>query len=290
MPHTAMLRTLVSKGYFPSELPPVFTTEDFGNYIVNILEDWKKGQVYEFKFVGKVPGTKKIKRGSYLYKLPSADVEIISIPKRGFERRDLSIVHPVPQGLLCFELTSNWRTIQKWLSLQHFSLDRIQIGNSYKRSIKGVNFELHTAKKDYIQAVADWLVVTDNSRFYPTIYTHSIPWAAYGKHKVKSNIPLYQGSLADRIDLLVRSGNRNQTVGIPIGPETSRIIAEIISSRIDQQFSLREKLTSTHVDRLQDDWFVGVDTLEKAEVVEARADVGAAPPGSPAGKRGSARA
>lgn len=68
--------------------------------------------------------------------------------------------------------------------------------------------------------------------------------------------------------MLVRSCNRNQTVGIPIGPESSRIIAEIISSRID--YDLFQQIHDDHedlqnIDRLQDDWFVGVDSLEDAE-------------------------
>lgn len=65
---------------------------------------------------------------------------------------------------------------------------------------------------------------------------------------------------------MVRSCNRNQTIGIPIGPETSRIIAEIISSRIDSDFQKKlPDIPNESIDRLQDDWFIGVNTLEKAE-------------------------
>lgn len=67
---------------------------------------------------------------------------------------------------------------------------------------------------------------------------------------------------------MVRSCNRNQTIGISIGPETSRIIAEVISSRIDSEFQKKmPNIPKQSVDRLQDDWFVGVNTLETAETV-----------------------
>jgi hypothetical protein len=221
MPFETMLRALVAKGYFPAELPPAFTTETFGEHIIDILEDWRKSGVYEVKPAGKTPKTKLPKRNSHTYKLQDADVELISTPKRRFERRNLSVVHPLSQALLSFELTKNWPSIQKWLTNQLYSLYSIRIDGKSSRAIKSLNFSLHRAKKDFIEAVADWLVITDISRFYPTIYTHSIPWAAYGKEKVKANLALYQGSLADRIDSLVRAGNRNQTIGIPIGPETS---------------------------------------------------------------------
>ena len=152
-------------------------------------------------------------------------------------------------------------------------MDRVEISPRQQRGVKSIRFDLHRIKKDYIEAISDWVVTTDIFRFYPSIYTHSIVWAAYGKGKVKSNLGVYAGSLAEtRIDMSVRSGNRNQTVGIPIGPETSSIIANIISARIDVNFEDNHMMKNINVDdnridRLQDDWFVGTDSLEDAEVV-----------------------
>jgi hypothetical protein len=264
MPYKKRLSALLSKGYFPKELPPAFSTVDFGKHITDILSDWEVTGV----FSKRLPKTKKSRRDAYSYKVESAEIEVISKPKRGYERRNIHITHPVPQALLSYELAKNWRSVQKWLVRQEYSLDEIRISEKYQRSIKGINFEIHKAKKGYIEATADWLVRTDISRFYPTIYTHSIAWAAYGKEQVKANLKLYDGSLADRLDILVRACNRNQTIGIPIGPETSRILAEVISSRIDSDFQLKfPGKNKDYVDRLQDDWFVGVETLEKAEMI-----------------------
>lgn len=266
MPHKQYLSALLAKGYFPKELPTTFTTETFGRHSPNILDDWKKANIFKTKDV-KVKGKGRLS-GSYCYELTSADPEFVSMPKRGYERRNLAITHPIPQTLLSLELAKNWRTIQKWLTRQRFSLDRIRISENYVRSIKGLDFDTHHAKQAYIDASSDWLVRTDITRFYPTIYTHSIPWAAYGKERVKSELASYKGSLADRIDILVRACNRNQTIGIPIGPETSRIIAEIVSSRIDTDFQNKLKeIPRERIDRLQDDWFVGVETQALAENV-----------------------
>lgn len=222
MPYKKNLRALVSTGYFPRELPPVFTTRDFGHHVSDILEEWRTNKVFSQKFTGSIPNTKKKKRCSFNYIVNHAEIEIISKPKRGFERRNINITHPIPQALLSYELVKNWKAVQKWLSRQTYSLDEIRISEKYERSIKGINFQVHQAKKAYLEATCDWLVKTDISRFYPTIYTHSIAWAAYGKERVKENLKLYTGSLADRLDLLIRSCNRNQTIGIPIGPETDR--------------------------------------------------------------------
>tara|TARA_R110002020_G_scaffold991_8_gene4816 strand:- start:1036 stop:2466 length:1431 start_codon:yes stop_codon:yes gene_type:complete len=178
------------------------------------------------------------------------------------------ITHPVAQALLSKELADNWKKVAGWLAQAKYSVDDLRLSQANERAVSDINFKVHTAKKQFIQATADWIVQTDITRFYPSIYTHSIPWAAYGKAKVKEDIKLFSGSLADRLDILVRATNRNQTIGIPIGPETSRIIAEIVSSRVDREFAERLKtLKSNQVDRLQDDWFIGVSSLSEAEKV-----------------------
>lgn len=262
------MKALVAKGYFPRELPPAFTTEDFGHHVNDILDEWRTNKIFIEKSAGNIPGKKKKKRSAFTYKVSDAEIEVISKPKRGYERRNIHITHPIPQALLSYELAKNWRVVQKWLSRQTYSLDEIRVSDKFPRSIKGINFQTHRAKKAYIEATSDWLVKTDISRFYPTVYTHSIAWAAYGKERVKGNLQLYSSSLADRLDVLIRACNRNQTIGIPIGPETSRIIAEVISSRIDSDFHDKmPDVPKKSVDRLQDDWFVGVNTLEEAETV-----------------------
>ena len=266
---TEIQKALLQKGYFPRELPPAFTTDDFGAHSDDIIAEWGSSGVFSrnTRSLRKTPSGKK-RRGVYTYNLFAAEAEIISKPKRGYERRTIHITHPVPQALLAAEMSENWKSIQTWLSRQTYSEDAIRVSSQYERSIKGINFALHNTKTSYLEATADWLVKTDISRFYPSIYTHSIAWAAYGKEKVKRNIYLYQGSLADRLDFLIRACSRNQTIGIPIGPETSRIVAEVISSRIDSEFANSiPNIRAENVDRLQDDWTIGVESLERAERV-----------------------
>jgi len=269
MPEKERLSALLSLGYFPKELPLVFTTLDFGRHSSEIIAAWRKANVFKTETVSyKQPGKRKKNLfGSYTYKISDTDIEVISKPKRGYERRNINITHPIPQALLAYEISTHWKSISGWLSRQTYSLDKIQISKLFDRSIRGINFDIHRAKNNFIEATSDWLVKTDITRFYPTIYTHSIPWAAYGKEKVKNNLSLYKGSLADRLDILIRNCNRNQTIGIPIGPETSRVIAEIISSRIDDDFAADTDLNNKDIDRLQDDWFIGVSTFEEAEDV-----------------------
>lgn len=83
------------------------------------------------------------------------------------------------------------------------------------------------------------LVKFDLQSCFDSIYTHTISWAtAGGADKVKV-LPGYHGSwVGDAFDNLMQSVNARETNGIVIGPEFSRIFAEIILQYIDQKVEL----------------------------------------------------
>ncbi len=71
-----------------------------------------------------------------------------------------------------------------------------------------------------------YVVASDISRFYPTVYTHSIPWSIHGKAASKIDTKSNSTALPfNQLDLLLRHAQDGQSVGLPIGPDTSRIIA-----------------------------------------------------------------
>lgn len=80
------------------------------------------------------------------------------------------------------------------------------------------------------------LVKFDLQSCFDSIYTHTISWAtAGGANKVKV-LPGYHGSwVDDAFDNLMQSVNARETNGIVIGPEFSRIFAEIILQYVDQK-------------------------------------------------------
>jgi hypothetical protein len=94
------------------------------------------------------------------------------------------------------------------------------------------------------------------SGFYPSVYTHTITWALHGKAKGKkqSKTPL----LGDLIDQLVRDGQDRQSVGLPIGPDTSHIVSEMIGVAIDEivQASLKKPFSGF---RHMDDYYLCFD-------------------------------
>ncbi|WP_417172186.1 antiviral reverse transcriptase Drt3b [Alistipes putredinis] len=107
------------------------------------------------------------------------------------------------------------------------------------------------------------LVKFDLQSCFDSIYTHTISWAtAGGADKVKV-LPGYHGSwVGDAFDNLMQSVNARETNGIVIGPEFSRIFAEIILQYIDQKVEqellgkdLRQK-SSYECYRYVDDYFL----------------------------------
>lgn len=108
-----------------------------------------------------------------------------------------------------------------------------------------------------------YLVKFDLQSCFDSIYTHTISWVtAGGADKVKV-LPGYRGSwVGDAFDNLMQSVNARETNGIVIGPEFSRIFAEIILQYIDQKVEqeLLEKklrLKSTYeCYRYVDDYFL----------------------------------
>jgi len=75
----------------------------------------------------------------------------------------------------------------------------------------------------------------DILKFFPSIYTHTISWAVRGKSETKKllNRGRNDKSFTAEFDRLMQYMNYNETNGIPIGPELSRIFSEIIMQKID---------------------------------------------------------
>ena len=112
-------------------------------------------------------------------------------------------------------------------------------------------------------------VKTDIARFYPSVYTHSIPWALLGKAWVKSNLasPALKSSFASDLDKAVAAGQSGQTVGIPIGPDTSRVISEIIATEVEKLVLKRLPDLGRRAVRYVDDMIIGFTETESAETV-----------------------
>jgi len=119
------------------------------------------------------------------------------------------------------------------------------------------SYQYHRCEKKF-----NYLFKFDISKCFDSIYTHSISWALLDKEIVKKYLTDSKQTFGNRFDTLMQKLNYNETNGIVIGPEFSRIFAEIILQEIDERAKQELKLSGFHykkdyeIFRYVDDYFV----------------------------------
>jgi len=120
------------------------------------------------------------------------------------------------------------------------------------------SYKYHRSEKKY-----DAMVQVDITKCFDSIYTHSLPWAVLGKDQTKFNLEESKVTFGGRFDALMQNLNHKETNGIVIGPEFSRVFAEIILQSIDAELitQLAEGAKLTHkvdyeIFRYVDDFFI----------------------------------
>ena len=252
---------ILLRGYFPKELPQPFNTFSFGTKYAMIKREMDKID------------TKKY---------PSSFPCRYSITKGKLSRRYIGIPNPLHYMKLVEQVVDTWDEIDHVIDASPFSQSRPLYHKelsrrSFSTSCKGVSdFREKCLEASFDKKVE---IILDISRFYPSIYTHSVPWALLGKEKAKSIYNLSKREIAskvdsgdrdcviydkaDKIDKYIRNCQGNQTIGIPIGTDISFIISELICSRIDSCIKIYDN--SIVGCRYFDDYYFYVDTLSKAE-------------------------
>ena len=114
-----------------------------------------------------------------------------------------------------------------------------------------------------------YLFTTDIANFYPSIYTHSIPWAIHTKEKSKE-VRQDNANIGNRIDHTLRQMRWGQTNGIPQGSALMDFIAEIILGYADDllgQKLRKEGIDDYHIIRYRDDYRIFTNSKEDAEAI-----------------------
>ena len=239
-------KALLETGYFPEELPPPFTTSDIATYRGSIATAWAA-----------LPG-------EYPKTVPAQ----YSNPRVKNSRRILSIVNPIAQLNISKLIADHWVEIKRRLRRTKYAIEELEIKLNEIRAVPPPDRTLLGLRRLEISAAYDHVLLADISRFYGTLYTHAIPWALHTKNWCKSNLnnkAAYEGTLGARLDKAVRKGQDNQTLGIPVGPDTSRIISEIVGVAIDENLPGQLSSNGKRAFRFVDDWHIGFDSIGEAE-------------------------
>lgn len=202
----------LSYGLFTEKLPPVFTSEPFYQYSLNLKHPFSR-IAHDYVFF--------------------ESMRDINAP------RPLGIPTPMSYQGLCASLRDNWQSIQrhfhKYTKNDNFKISRIHIrkqkGTNALFKMNYKNWQTDDSPVPDILIGKRYLVRADISTCFPSMYTHSLCWALVGKeyskkHKGES---LWFNDLDHRC-MEIKSG---ETHGFLIGPHASNLLSEIILTVID---------------------------------------------------------
>lgn len=241
---------LLRLGLLPVQLPPCFTTATLASNHAGLFASWST--------IGQKPSLKA----------PATKAEVFSVARAGHQRRATSLPNPIAQTFLCYAIVDNWGSILKQFRKSRISASHPRFRRSESRAVSLPSMQALSDRKLLVGAGYRYVLRTDISRFFPTIYTHSIPWALHGKSVAKKNRGATKKHFGNIIDTAVRQCQDEQTFGLPIGPDTSHIIAECVATAIDLDFTRRLKTTPVGF-RYVDDYYLFFETLVAAEAALA---------------------
>ena len=235
---------LLSRGYFPSQLPPGFTTRQLAVMLPTLQALWRVNAVNA--------------------KAPPCKPELFSVARAGHQRRMTSITNPVPQMFLATFVARHWADFLKHYRKSRLSASHPRFLRDGGRAACIPSMQRLHERKILESAGFRYMLRTDVSRFFPTVYTHSVPWALHTKAVAKRNRKITTKYFGNLIDQALRQGQDEQTMGLPIGPDTSHVIAEAISVAVD--VSLKQSMRSWPAGfRYVDDYFLFFPTISEAE-------------------------
>lgn len=241
-------------------------------------------------------GKTKIRRSVPIEKCQMATIPFNFMVSHNLDGRTLSVIHPRNQvavasfyathsALIIYHTSVSEFSIRRPVSVSRYAyfkdklhderLDGVagleeedreyeQLGSYFVyRKYRNIHrffesYKYHRSEKKY-----DAMVQIDVSKCFDSIYTHSLSWAVLGKDQTKFSLRKSNGTFSGHFDALMRHLNHNETNGIVIGPEFSRIFAEIILQSVDAEVIVRlaKGANLTHkvdyeIFRYVDDFFV----------------------------------
>ena len=229
---------LVDYGLFGEKLPPCFTSEGLSDHVPKRLVSLTKGN-------------KEKKLNDLLTKSRHDFIRYESLRDVNIPRQ-MGVPHPESYIVQCLALKRHWEKVKKHCEQPNTPVSRIYVRKMSGNHVFRMNYKgkehFENEEADIINMMGAYYIVrTDISNCFPSIYTHSIPWALHGRSKSKKDRSvLLKGNILDKATQGTRDG---QTNGLLIGPHASNVISEIILTRIDDEMiRKRYKRFSRYID------------------------------------------
>lgn len=247
-----VLRGLLDHGLFGEKIPSCFSTMGLAAFVLehigNILD---KADEKALKM--------EIDKRAHDYMRYEA-LRDSNIP------RHMGVPHPESYAVQSLAISRHWQTIATHCNRPNPVFSRIYArhvgdGRIFEMNYKGgERFRLEEEELVWMSG-AQYIVAADIATCFPSIYTHSIPWALHGKNEAKKSSSL-NGLAGNLLDKCTQNSKDRQTNGLLIGPHASNIISEIILTQIDVDLQAKGYF---RVKRHVDDYRFYAKTFEEAE-------------------------
>jgi hypothetical protein len=220
---------LVTVGYFPEPfvVPPCFSVTKWPSF-----------------------GKRFFRPNGRKYNPKQAEYLNIQFPKSNYTDRTFGIVDPELHSDVALTIAENWDSIVAHLFHKKNKVCSYSFPIPVNRKSPGVLGKLRSGRMIYeFLAMAEndlasiayrysVMVKTDVKNFYPSLYTHSIPWALHQKTIIRAggnrSDPAFFGN---RLDKLFQNMNDGCTNGLPVGPAVSDVVSEIVLAAVDRLLS-----------------------------------------------------
>lgn len=167
---------LLTRGYFPKELPPSFTSAHYAEVAASLSAS------------------------------PNADKwtepVTLNLARPGNLRRRLSIPNPFSQQAVAQACENGWPIVEAHVGASKISLSRPSRRPHGRALVTRFNFEAVAAQKAMRMGRARFTVKSDVSDCYGSIYTHSIEWALTSKANAR---PISRTQPCSATDLICES-------------------------------------------------------------------------------------
>lgn len=250
---------LLGRGFLPAELPPIFTSASLGTAYQQF-----KGELEPCKApkgIAVVPTT-------------------FNLARQGTLRRRLSIPHPLYYAQLCQEIEAHSMLLHHALDRSTWSRSRPTVSGTGRALDRPLKERLIVEARAEVRATSRYLVQADISQFYHSIYTHTIGWSIAGKDKAKElkkhpdqkHEPAHlEAHIGNELDKKIRALQDGQSIGLPMGPDASFLLAEVLLCGVDQTLSDEFDAQNIRVVAMRnvDDYQIGSQSYDDAEKVLA---------------------
>ncbi len=232
---------LLAKGYLPKELPPPFSSVSFARAVDAAGDNLPE---------------------RFSQRNNPALICRHRLARPGTTSRTLGIPNPIPFYGLCSHVAENWEAIRVHISSSPLAACAIGYRRGAERAVyREDRNKIEPERRSEIRSRSRYILKTDIANCYGSIYTHSIPWALHDKTVAKLTRG-YEQLYGNRLDTHARNCQDGQTMGVPVGPDTSSILADLVLSAVDQALPSGLRQNSY---RYVDDYEFGFSTRAEAE-------------------------